>query len=123
MDEITATLGRQIDHNRSFIAVLENTVTAMAHVWQITRTNTRADQIAAGRDWVRINLAATAAGVSTQPLSQALQEYPEMKKLFAEVHARLAGDGGTVQMLARLGYADTVPASPRWPLSAKIQKE
>ncbi|MEL6290089.1 MAG: twin-arginine translocation pathway signal protein, partial [Pseudomonadota bacterium] len=65
-------------------AVLENTVTAMAHVWQITRTNTRADQIAAGRDWVRINLAATAAGVSTQPLSQALQEYPEMKKLFAE---------------------------------------
>ena len=60
-------------------AVLENTDTAMAHVWQITRTNTRIDQINAGRDWVRINLAATAAGVGTQPLSQALQEFPEVE--------------------------------------------
>ncbi|MEL7542216.1 MAG: twin-arginine translocation pathway signal protein [Pseudomonadota bacterium] len=104
-------------------ALLENTDTAMAYVWQVTTTNAREDQIGAGRDWVRINLAATAAGVGTQPLSQALQEYPEMKKLYAQVHDMLAGDGGTVQMLARLGYAEPVPVSPRWPLSAKIQKE
>lgn len=104
-------------------AVLENTDTAMAHVWQITKTNTRTDQINSGRDWVRINLAATAAGIGTQPLSQALQEFPEMKGPYEKVHNMLASNGGTVQMLARLGYADGVPFSPRWPLSTKIQKE
>ena len=101
-------------------SVLENTRTAMAHVWQITQGNTRVDQIRAGQDWVRINLAATAAGLATQPLSQALQEYPEMKSLYKQVHDKLAPEGGTVQMLARLGYAEAVPASPRWPLKAKL---
>ncbi len=101
-------------------AVLANADTAMAHVWQVTRGNTRADQIAAGRDWVRLNLAATAVGVGTQPLSQALQEYEEMKPHYDRLHAMLARDGGTVQMLARLGFAAPVPQSPRWPLEAKI---
>ncbi len=101
-------------------AMLENATTAMAYIWQITPNNTRADQIRAGQDWVRINLAATAAGLATQPMSQALQEYPEMSALYRQVHARLAPGGGTVQMLGRLGYAETVPASPRWPLKAKL---
>ncbi len=101
-------------------AVLENTTTAMGHVWQVTKGNTRIDQIAAGRDWLRLNLASTAEGVSMQPLSQALQEYDEMAALYSEVHTMLAPDGGTVQMLARLGYHAPVPASPRWPIEAKI---
>ena len=74
------------------------------------------------QDWVRINLAATAAGVATQPMSQALQEYPEMKALYERIHATLAPEGGTVQMLGRLGYAEAVPASPRWPLQAKTAR-
>ncbi|HIP79420.1 MAG TPA: twin-arginine translocation pathway signal protein [Kiloniellaceae bacterium] len=101
-------------------AVLENTDTAMAHIWQVSRGNSRAEQIAAGRDWLRINLAATAQGLATQPLSQALQEYPEMKSLYDQAHGLLAPAGGTVQMLARLGYASAVPASPRWPLRTRI---
>lgn len=101
-------------------AVLRNTDTAMAHVWQITPGNTRAEQIAAGRDWLRINLAATAAGLATQPLSQALQEYPEMQPHHDAIHAMLAPAGGRVQMLARLGYAAPVPPSPRWPLQTRI---
>ncbi len=104
-------------------SVLANVDTAMAHVWQVTQGNSRVDQIRAGQDWVRINLAATAEGIGTQPLSQALQEYPEMKTLYQHAHSQLAPDGGTVQMLARLGYAAPAPASPRWPLSAKIIKE
>ncbi len=104
-------------------AVLANTDTAMAHLWQVTSGNTRKDQIAAGRDWMRINLAATALGLGIQPLSQALQEYPEMAALYSDVHQRLAPDGGTVQMFARLGYADAVAQSPRWPLEAKILAE
>ncbi len=101
-------------------AVYANTDTAMGYIWQVTPGNTRADQIAAGRDWVRLNLALTAVGVGTQPLSQALQEYPEMAELYAETRTRLAPEGGTVQMLARIGYGPEVGQSPRWPLSAKV---
>ncbi len=101
-------------------AVYANTDTAMGHVWLVTPGNARIDQIATGADWLRVNLAATAAGVAFQPLSQALQEYPEMAALHADLHARLAPTGGTVQMLARIGYGPTVEPSPRWPLEAKI---
>lgn len=100
--------------------VTQNMQTGMAHIWQVTPTNTRADQIRAGQDWVRINLAGTALGLGMQPLSQALQEFPEMGPLYARAHEMLAPDGGTVQMWARLGYGPTVGPSPRWPLDAKI---
>ena len=100
-------------------AVFANTDTAMGHVWLVTEGNSRPDQIATGADWLRVNLAATAAGVAFQPLSQALQEYPEMAALYRDLHARLAPQGGTVQMLARIGYGPTVDPSPRWPLEAK----
>jgi hypothetical protein len=100
--------------------VTQNMQSGMAYVWHVTPTNTRADQIRAGQDWVRINLAGTALGIGMQPLSQALQEFPEMAPLYARVHEMLAPDGGTVQMWARLGYGPQVGPSPRWPLDAKI---
>jgi hypothetical protein len=100
--------------------VSRNMQTAVAHLWQVTPTNTRADQIRAGMDWVRLNLKATELGIGMQPLSQALQEFPEMAPLYARVHEMLAPAGGTVQMWARLGYGPTVGPSPRWPLDAKI---
>ncbi|APX10872.1 Acg family FMN-binding oxidoreductase [Tateyamaria omphalii] len=101
-------------------AVFANTDTAMGHLWQVTPTNTRADQIAAGRDWLRLNLAATKVGLGMQPLSQALQEYPEMSALYTEVHDRLAPEGGTVQMFARIGYGPDIAQSPRWDVESKI---
>lgn len=101
-------------------AVLANTRTAMGHVWIVTQTNTRQDQIRTGADWLRMNLEATAQGVGFQPLSQALQEYPEMKEIYERTHARLAPNGGTVQMLSRIGYGPDVGPSPRWPLDAKL---
>lgn len=101
-------------------AVLANTDTAMAHIWLVTEENRREDQIRAGHDWVRMNLAATRLGVGTQPLSQALQEYPEMKGHYAKIHDLLAPDGGTLQMFARLGYGPVVAPSPRWPVEKKI---
>lgn len=104
-------------------AVMANADTAMAHVWLVSAGNSRTDQIAAGRDWLRINLAATAMGLGIHPLSQALQEFPEMADCYAEAHQRLAPSGGTVQMLARLGYAADVAPSPRWPLDSKIIAE
>ncbi|MEX0311372.1 MAG: twin-arginine translocation pathway signal protein, partial [Tateyamaria sp.] len=78
------------------------------------------DQIAAGQDWLRLNLATARAGLGMQPLSQALQEYPEMADLHADIHDRLAPDGGTVQMFARIGYGPDIAQSPRWGLESKI---
>ena len=43
-----------------------------------TPGNTRHDQINAGRDWMRYSLAVTSLGLGTHPMSQALQEYPEV---------------------------------------------
>ena len=78
------------------------------------------DRIEAGRRYLRLNLAATAAGVSLHPVSQALQEFPEMAGPYAAIHERLAPGGGTVHMLARAGYGPAVPRTPRWPLEAKM---
>ncbi|MBF9043006.1 twin-arginine translocation pathway signal protein [Rhodobacterales bacterium HKCCE4037] len=116
----TAMDRTSVAYRQGLEAVYANTDTAMGHVWLVTDGNTRADQMRAGRDLVRMNLAATAQGIAMQPLSQALQEYPEMAGLYRTIHARLAPDGGTVQMWARVGYGPEVGESPRWPLEAKL---
>ncbi len=79
-----------------------------------TRANTRRDQILAGRAYVRINLAATARGIAMHPLSQVLQEYPDMAAL-QQTFRTIAGvpAGHTVQMLFRLGLAEPAVHSPR----------
>lgn len=95
--------------------------TAAAFVWTETETNTRRDQLEAGRAWVRMQLAANKAGLSFHPLSQALQEYAPMQPLYRKAHEMLASaPGRTVQMLSRIGYADTPPPAPREPLTAKL---
>ncbi len=109
-------------YRQGFEAVLENTDTAMAHVWTVSATNSRSDQLNAGRDWMRIHLATTPTGVALHPISQALQEYPEMVPYRQRVHEMLAPEGGTVQMLARLGYGEPVPPSPRWSLDAVLAR-
>lgn len=82
--------------------------------------NSRLDQIEAGRRWVRLNLKATELGVSLHPVSQALQEFPEMAEPYARIHALLAGPGETVQMLGRLGYGPATPPKPRWPVETRM---
>jgi hypothetical protein len=109
-------------YREGIAAVMANVDTAMAYVWLVTPGNTRVDQLDTGRDWLRLNLAATAAGVGFHPLSQILQEYPEMAELYREAHRRLAPQGGTVQMLSRLGYGPAMPPSPRWELANKVLK-
>ena len=95
---------------------------AMAYVWIETADNPRQSQLMAGRAWLRINLRATAAGVSVHPISQALQEYKEMEGLFKSIHGQLgAKPGGRIQMFGRVGYAATPAPSPRWPLTTRIK--
>jgi hypothetical protein len=94
-----------------------------AFLWMSTVGNDRVTQVNAGRSYARVQLAATAQGLSLQPLSQALQEYPEQQRPYADVHQLLGatGLGQTVQMWARVGYAASVVPAPRRPLSALIQ--
>jgi hypothetical protein len=86
-----------------------------------TMGNTRIDQIEAGYSWMRLQLAATGLGLSMQPVSQALQEYPEMAAHYQRVHKMLARPGETLQMLGRLGYGPAIDPSPRWPLETRIR--
>ena len=50
-----------------------------------------------------------------QPLSQALQEYPEQMAPYAAIHAQTGATapGHTVQMWVRVGYAPAVEPAPR----------
>lgn len=93
---------------------------AMGYLWMVTQTNSRTDQLLAGRAWVRAHLKATQLGLAFHPLSQALQEFEEMAGPYGEVHQRLAPEGGTVQMLVRLGYAASPAPAPREALNTKI---
>ncbi len=98
--------------------------TAMGFVWLSTPGNSRSQQIEAGRAYVRLQLKATEIGLGVHPMSQALQEFAEMKPFYDKAHQLLLGKsapGGpndeTVQMFCRLGYtAAPAPATPRRPL-------
>lgn len=95
--------------------------TAQGYVWITAEENSRAGQIAAGRSWVRMNLAAQSIGLAIHPLSQILQEFEEMIELRKAVHAELGVDEpGLIHMLARIGYSTQPPASPRWPLETRL---
>lgn len=91
-------------------------------LWMVTEGNDRVTQVNAGRAYVRVQLAATAHGVSMQPLQQALQEYPEQAKPYANIRRLLNAPqpAQTVQMWARVGYAPPVDPAPRRGLEAQL---
>jgi len=92
-------------------------------LWMVTQGNDRVTQINAGRAYARVQLAATAQGLVMQPLSQALQEYPEQQQPYAGIHALVGAirPVETVQMWARVGYAPAVSPAPRRRLQDFIQ--
>jgi hypothetical protein len=92
-----------------------------AVIWIKTAQNTRADQIDAGRRYVRANLRATQLGVDMHPMSQSLQEYAEVSKSYAAIHQLLGASGDErIQMLARIGFGSPVSPAPRWPLETHL---
>lgn len=101
----------------------EQLMSASSYVWVSTSSNTREDQLNAGRAWLRINLRATSLGLDLQPLSQALQEYPEMESFYEQVHDELGVHRpAVVQMLGRIGYGPEADRTPRWPITSRIRK-
>ncbi|GJL94543.1 MAG: hypothetical protein DHS20C05_09480 [Hyphococcus sp.] len=94
---------------------------AMAFGWLSTDGNTRIDQLNVGAGWLRLHLAATQAGLAMHPLSQVLQEFPEMTELYEDFHDFAdIRQPARVQGLFRFGYAKAPAPSPRWPLETRI---
>ena len=95
--------------------------TAMGFVWLSTPGNSRSQQVNAGRAYVRMQLKATEIGLGVHPMSQALQEFTEMKPFYDKAHQLLLGQSApqtvgdnTVQMFCRLGYTpEPAPSTPR----------
>jgi hypothetical protein len=110
-----ATTSQVEDFNRKLAAT-------PAFFWMVTEGNDRRTQVNAGRAYVRAQLAATARGLAMQPLSQALQEYPEQARPYAQIHELVQAPAPrfTVQMWTRLGFAPPVGPSPRRGVQAHI---
>ena len=102
------------------------TASTPSYLWIVTRGNRREQQIAAGRAYVRVNLAGTAMGLAMHPNEQSLQEFREVAGPYRDIHTLLEAPAPdyTVQMLARVGRlpAGSNPASPapRRGLSAHV---
>lgn len=92
---------------------------AMGFGWLASAGNSRAAQLAAGRAYARLDLKAAEIGLAIHPLSQSLQEFPEVVEQRRAIH-KAAGtpDGATLQMLFRLGYAAPPGPTPRRPLDS-----
>lgn len=101
--------------------------TAMGFIW-LSGANRRHDQVQAGRAYLRLQLKATELGLGVHPMSQALQEFPEMAPHYARAHqlmvnrtAPVTPSDTTLQMFCRLGYSVTpAPATPRRPLQSFV---
>lgn len=92
-------------------------------VWTTTRGNSRVAQLEAGRDWLRLDLAANAAGLGIHPLSQGLQEFPEMEPMHEAIRrATAVAPSERLQMFGRLGHpaAPGIRVAPRWPADSRV---
>lgn len=90
--------------------------TGSGYLWIASSGNSRKQQIECGRTYVRTHLTATALGLDMHPLSQALQEFAEVKTQKAQIHQVLGLDEATMtlQMLVRVGYGmEAVDGTPR----------
>lgn len=101
----------------------ENFDTSMGYLWLTSDNNSRKAQLQAGREYVRLNLLATSLNIGIQPLSQALQEFPEMESKYNDIHNLFAvKQPKRIQMLVRIGYCPQVEPSARWPLETILMK-
>jgi hypothetical protein len=105
--------------------------TAMGFVWLSTPTaqhatagTTRSAEVQAGRAYMRLQLRATALGLQVHPMSQAPQEFPEMKSWYDQLHQQLLGKPAmdeTVQMFCRIGYCAEQQHTPRRPVDGFLR--
>lgn len=79
-----------------------------------SKENSRVEQLRVGRAYIRLNLKTQALGIAQHPMSQILQEYPDMHSLQQQFKRQYKySEDETVQMIFRLGRAAAVEFSPR----------
>jgi hypothetical protein len=97
--------------------------TASGYLWMATPGNSRKQQVECGRAYVRTHLLATSLKIDMHPLSQAVQEFQEVKAQNQAMYALLGLDPSklTLQMVARIGYGNKPSeGSPRRDLDRGI---
>ncbi|SHO48887.1 Acg family FMN-binding oxidoreductase [Anaerocolumna xylanovorans] len=88
----------------------------------ISKDNSRFSQVESGMAYSYCILKAHSMGLVMQPLSQVLEEYDEMKEVYADIQKQY-GEGGTIQMLMRLGYPTSdAPRSMRQDVTSLLMK-
>lgn len=117
---------------KSMLSMFEgHSRSAMGFVWLGTATarnaaarKTRSAEVAAGRAYVRLQLKATELGLQMHPMSQAPQEFAEMKPHRDRLHQLTLGkpaEQETVQMFCRIGYCAAQQHTPRRGVDAIIR--
>jgi len=98
------SMNNQKTSNESFLkstrVALDNTPT---FITMISKDNSRGTQVRVGMLYSHLQLICQSEGFYLQPMSQALEEYPEIKAVYDKIHAEYAGKGEAIQMLARVG--------------------
>ncbi|MEO6363513.1 MAG: twin-arginine translocation pathway signal protein, partial [Caldimonas sp.] len=101
---------------------------AMGFVWLSTPVDAaagpRGREVRAGRAYLRLQLKATELGLQVHPMSQAAQEFPEMKPHYERMHQLLVGkpaEAEPVQMFCRIGYAAEQQHTPRRGVAAIVR--
>jgi hypothetical protein len=88
----------------------------------VTPTNTMADWIITGRSYLRAQLTASGYGLRFHPLSQTLQEFPQMDRLREEMAGLVdVTPPAKLQMLVRVGHTQPPALSPRRELHSIVR--
>lgn len=103
------------DATKNFIDATRLSVDSTpAYAMIVSNDNSRVSQVRAGMVYSRLVLTGHSLGLAMQPLSQALEEYPEMKAPYDGIKRDYAPGGGTIQMLFRFGVpTKSTPLSMR----------
>jgi hypothetical protein len=88
-----------------------------------TPSNSRRAQVLAGRTYAHVALTVASLGLAMHPMSQALQEYPDMSATKARFERETGlAPGWTTQMFFRLGRAKSMPHTPRRDVRALLRE-
>lgn len=109
--------------SQNFISYTKTSVEhTPAYAMIITAGNSRAEQVQSGMVYSKLVLTMHTLGLAVQPLSQVLEEYPEMETPYTQFKETYSPDGKTVQMLVRVGVpAKSVPLSMRRDVQSLIK--
>ena len=95
-----------------------------AYAMIVTTDNSRIEQVESGMLYSKLVLTGHTLGLVMQPLSQVLEEYPEMQALYTAFKQEYAPAGGTVQMLFRVGVpTKSTPLSMRRDVQSLILED